>query len=61
MQNAKANPGSVLLNLSSFVSFQTFYIEISFFEYCLAQFQGNSSRYCDKNRATTINKTSSVT
>ena len=39
MQNAKANPGSVLLNLSSFVSFQTFYIKISFFEYCLAQFE----------------------
>lgn len=53
MQNAKANPGSVVLNLSSFVSFQIFYIEISSFKYCLAQFLGNSSRYCNKNTATT--------
>lgn len=60
MQNARANPGSVLLKISSFVSFEIFYIEV-FFKYCLAQFVGNSSRYCNKNTATTINQTLFVT
>ena len=55
MQNARANPGSVLLKISSFVSFEIFYIEV-FFKYCLAQFVGNSSRYCNKTQRQQLTK-----